>query len=413
MSHIDTGTLHEYLDGGLSESRQAEVQSHLAGCEACRTSLEEARDLSRRSSALLAELEPGPAQAPPWSEIAERAAARTPSTRTHGWRLNRFAWAATIAFAFAIGWASSGFFGQLTELTPTEIATSAAERSADLDASLSPKAGTEPTSTTESGARLSRQSELSDAGTDIVPTVFTAQEATPATVLRETRAEARVDRSLEQASLEPAPAPAIAADKSLADAVSVAGARMAEEEELRSELPAGDAVHFQLAATAEDAEEELWIDALSKKFSRERAAYALYRALNETERREVQAAAATLFFDIGAEEAARRMGGALRRLPDLELKRIEVVPGGALPDGIVGQPAIRQVYEDAAGHHIVLLQQLEEKSAKDESDGGTPALTVSPTGRIAYRWTDAHGYRLILIASVSADSLRALADRVR
>ncbi len=407
MSHIDTGTLHEYLDGGLSESRQAEVQSHLAGCEACRTSLEEARDLSRRSSALLAELEPGPAQAPPWSEIAERAAARTPGTRTHGWRLNRFAWAATIAFAFAIGWASSGFFGQLTELTPTKIATSAAERSADLDASLSPKAGTEPTSTTESGAPT---------GADIVPTAFTAQgrtQATPTTARRETRAEARDDRSLEQASLEPAPAPAIAADKSLADAVSVAGARMAEEEELRSELPAGDAVHFQLAATAEDAEEELWIDALSKKFSRERAAYALYRALNETERREVQAAAATLFFDIGAEEAVRRMGGALRRLPDLELKRIEVVPGGALPDGIVGQPAIRQVYEDAAGHHIVLLQQLEEKSAKDESDGGTPALTVSPTGRIAYRWTDAHGYRLILIASVSADSLRALADRVR
>jgi hypothetical protein len=70
------------------------------------------------------------------------------------------------------------------------------------------------------------------------------------------------------------------------------------------------------------------------------------------------------------------------------------------------------VYEDAAGHEFILIQQRVADSTL-EFEEAEPVLTVDPDGPLAYRWLDGRGYRLILIAEVSSDSLRALAERVR
>ena len=78
--------------------------------------------------------------------------------------------------------------------------------------------------------------------------------------------------------------------------------------------------------------------------------------------------------------------------------------------GVVGLPAVRLVYQDAAGHEITLIQQRQVSAAGADA---LPSLVVEPSGLRAYRWEDGAGYLFILVGSVSSDSLRALAMRVR
>ena len=78
--------------------------------------------------------------------------------------------------------------------------------------------------------------------------------------------------------------------------------------------------------------------------------------------------------------------------------------------GIVGLPAVRLVYQDAAGHEITLIQQRQVSAGGADAQ---PSLVVEPSGLKAYRWEDGAGYLFILVGSVSSDSLRALAMRVR
>jgi hypothetical protein len=112
------------------------------------------------------------------------------------------------------------------------------------------------------------------------------------------------------------------------------------------------------------------------------------------------------------EDAASRIGGELRTLPDLELQRVEVVPGSGVEGGLDHLPAVRMIYLDAAGHEIVLVQQL--MSAGDRAAvPAEPTLVVEPSGLRSYRWRDSEGYLLFLQGEVSSDSLRALADLVR
>ncbi|MGH7569873.1 MAG: anti-sigma factor family protein, partial [Gemmatimonadales bacterium] len=105
MSHADDGVLHALLDGELSALEVARLESHLAGCEACRARLEEARTMIARAGQLLARaVPPGPERAAPplhqlrHPRLAERL--RAP-----------LAWAATAVLALAIGlYASQGAF---------------------------------------------------------------------------------------------------------------------------------------------------------------------------------------------------------------------------------------------------------------------------------------------------------------
>ena len=117
------------------------------------------------------------------------------------------------------------------------------------------------------------------------------------------------------------------------------------------------------------------------------------------------------FFAVQPEHAAVWLNGQLRTLPDLQLERVEVGPGSAVPGALPGLPAVRLVYEDAAGHTVTLIQQRVVDSPADAE--ALPVLSVDPSGAAAYRWVDARGYHLILAGNVGSDSLRALAERVR
>jgi hypothetical protein len=123
-------------------------------------------------------------------------------------------------------------------------------------------------------------------------------------------------------------------------------------------------------------------------------------------------AKSTGFVEVPPDTAALWLGTELRTLPELTLERVEVGPGAAVEGAQPGLPAIRLVYEDAAGSAIVLTQQWfgGVGAAVSEIE---PAMKVEPSGHRAYRWLDGEGYLLILEGDVSGDSLRALAERLR
>lgn len=98
MSHVDEGTLHAYLDGELPGAERAQLESHLAGCTACRDRLTEERGLIERADRLLtlAELPAGHTHRPapgPMLTVRRRPRFVVPA-----------AWAASIALAFVSGW---------------------------------------------------------------------------------------------------------------------------------------------------------------------------------------------------------------------------------------------------------------------------------------------------------------------
>jgi putative zinc finger protein len=98
MPHVDEGTLHAYLDGELSASERAAVDSHLAQCATCRATLADARALLERASALLGTARPVERPAPPLEQL-RRASMRSP------WRVRTsVAWAASIVLALGIGY---------------------------------------------------------------------------------------------------------------------------------------------------------------------------------------------------------------------------------------------------------------------------------------------------------------------
>ena len=119
----------------------------------------------------------------------------------------------------------------------------------------------------------------------------------------------------------------------------------------------------------------------------------------------------TRFFAVQPEDAAVWLGGALRTLPEFDLQRVEVGPGSAIEGGLAGLPAVKLIYEDAAGSQLVLIQQLLGDSLARQLE--EPGLRIGPAGVSSFLWHDPRGYRLILQGSISGDSLRALADRVR
>jgi len=68
MSDTWTEHLSEYIDGTLPEAERTALEAHLAGCEACRTTLEELRRVVARARAL----DDRPPAADLWPGIAEQ-----------------------------------------------------------------------------------------------------------------------------------------------------------------------------------------------------------------------------------------------------------------------------------------------------------------------------------------------------
>lgn len=426
MSHVDDSMLHAYLDGALEAGERDDVDAHLADCGACRERLAAAERLSRRASSLLAELELGPAHPPAWRELEERAAARRADRRRRPWLAPSLAWAASIAIAFGVGWLSASYWTDL---------------SADLGAPLTRR---------QAEAELDRVQPVSEAapspGVVVTPDEVGLREpdrALPSDAFRAPVAQKEVqapEGRLEDAaerSAAPAEKPAAdAAAPELEEAVVETRADRDRRESVATtpEGEAGRPVEVPPPAAPAAAKAELESRQRRQAQANEPAAGAdrrvtdeVSRVMTEREAPEVPAAlpstpallnraaaragddAAAGFFAAGTEAAALWLGGELRTLPELRLLRTEVGPGVGLVGGLAGLPAVRLVYQDAAGHEITLIQQRERGPADAEAE---PTLTIAPSGQKSYRWSD-RGYLLTLIADVSSDSLRALAERVQ
>ncbi len=391
MSHIDEGTLHSYLDGEVSERQRTEIEGHLATCEQCQAKLEAAEVLSGRAAELLAELEPGAVQPPSWLEIEERAEARR---RAEAQRLAAprpvrlrpgLAWAASIALAFAVGWASQAYFFRTaaSDFGARETVVGALDTDRSQAPELRQRGGAAPGEAQPEAARQEQSRASEPDMTAIQPRAKVTPEEEAAT---ESAGRA----------LEGAPAQRLRDDQpaELADELvvveappAVAGIDVAREEaEPQAAVPVDRALP-QPAAHAFEAQRTL------------------------AERRDAEAKSSG-FVELPADDAALWLGKELRTLPELTLQRVEVGPGAGLEGAQPGLPAIRLVYEDAAGNEIILTQQWVGGVFEAFAETA-PAMTVEPSGHRAYRWLDDQGYLLILEGDVSGDSLRALAERLR
>ncbi|MCB0200472.1 MAG: zf-HC2 domain-containing protein [Caldilineae bacterium] len=77
----DSGTLQAYLDGALAPDEQANVATHLAGCESCRQQVKALRMAEQQARTLLAGLEPAPAAIPAASATLTRLRAGIPAAK--------------------------------------------------------------------------------------------------------------------------------------------------------------------------------------------------------------------------------------------------------------------------------------------------------------------------------------------
>lgn len=137
------------------------------------------------------------------------------------------------------------------------------------------------------------------------------------------------------------------------------------------------------------------------------AASQVVAPLNEA----AKAAAPTpLFRKVPMEEAVSTLGGTIRLIGGLTPERVETVSGqlvtGARPD----LPVVRVIYLDPPRREIWLDQQ--------HGVGTTPAgadtiLVPSPNGAQSLQWRPAPGEWLSLTGFLTADSLKALARRVK
>ncbi|UCC49447.1 MAG: zf-HC2 domain-containing protein [Gemmatimonadota bacterium] len=411
MSHVDEGTLHAYLDGVLSESQRREVEVHLSSCIECQARLEQATALGERVSELMAELEPGPIQVPAWREIEARAAARRARIPRRSWVRPSLAWAASIAVAFAVGWFSrdywSGLPGPLDVARKAEAPAAAGERTVgELETPDVPRSE-------EEESRRARAESFAEAIAEPAGAVAEAEEGTP-----DVPGVTVQGRGVAGEPQEP-----VAERRELAQPVA------AVPESKREDRPAEAAVQDVAAPPEVPVEEPAVVGALEARArgQRERDQPA---DLVEQLRREAETAhayapdvvslrptaaaepAPARFFSVQPEVASAWLGTPLRELPGLQLKRVDVGPGSSVEGGVVGLPAVQLVYEDAAGHEIILIQQY-LGDRRIEGAETEPTLIVEPSGLRAYRWLDPQGYWLILKAAVSSDSLRALAERVR
>jgi anti-sigma factor RsiW len=405
MSHIEEAKLHAYLDGACAERELDQIEGHLASCGECQARLAAAIAASRMASDLLAEIEPGSVQAPPWREIEERAAARTRSAPGRNWVRPSLAWAAMIAIAFGVGWLSNTYYSQ----APERLFTGSRQAQAPVAAAdaLEEERFEQVPAEAQSEAGAGQRS-----GEVVTPeTKIEVQE------LDQSRAKSADERL----ATEPQPGrgeltEGVAREADREGVLGAVARKRVQEADAIAEKAAENVAAAPPPAVAgveanqEDPERRARRDAPADQAKPETeplADFAAQRSVLQAEAGETAA-----FFSVQPEDAALWLDAELRRLPDLQLRRVEVGPGSAVQGGLPGLPAVKLVYEDAAGHEFILIQQRVADSTL-EFEEAEPVLTVDPDGPLAYRWLDGRGYRLILIAEVSSDSLRALAERVR
>jgi len=354
MSHLDEGLIHELLDGELSPGEARAARSHLVTCAECRARYEEARDFFAESERLVKVLDSG-------QDAASRLPGLPPSRLRRSLPLRPLAWAASIFLAISLGYYGSDFKNR-------------------------------PADKLAEGANLAATPAKPP---ENVPVVAEPSTPPPAAVTRQANPERQKRAGPEAQPQRLDQAGRVAPSESPADAraeneAGAAGGRVAGQSgisaELRPTAPADQAAPAQ-----------------------EPAALSAADAMNVAAK-VVAPTAQPAFRQIPMEEGVRLLGGTIRLIEGLTPDQLKTGSGqlvtGARPDLIV----VRVVYLDPPRRELWLDQQ--------HGTGPTTAapdtiLVPNPNGAQSLQWHPASGEWLSLTGFLTADSLKALARRVR
>lgn len=365
MSHLDEGMLHELLDGELSPDDARAARAHLASCTECRALYEEAKEFFDESNRLVTALDGG-------KEVVSRHPSIPASRPTRGLPLHTLAWAASIFLAISLGYYGSDFRRKTSEAA-SKLTDSAIASSGNLE-SL-------PAAALKDSLSVADARTAPPTATGAAPTAIKdRRQAKPATI------PAPVGR--------PAPTP-VRSDQAAAEVRSEAATPPAEErlrgqaENAAADRSLAEADQLAQGAGAPTSQPAAPLNAAAKAAA---------------------PAPAPFFRKVPMEQAVTTLGGTIRLIGGLTPERVETVGGelvtGAQPD----LPVVRVIYLDPPRREIWLDQQ--------HGVGSTPAgadtiLVPSPNGAQSLQWRPAAGEWLSLTGFLTADSLKALARRVK
>ena len=448
MSHIDDGRLNALLDGELDAVDVATVQAHIAACPECARRFEEAKRFLAESADLLGALEPPAAAAPAQasrrvSRTAKEAALdvdeatqQSPAIRPvavepllrrpprpkpeRRFDPTSLAWAAIIVLAIGVGYLANEVRharetqGPATAIVPTAAAQRAAGQ---VDSNAG---GAATTARARDVAAQPPAGSVGRRGSQGPP----AAKAPPGE--GEPPVAGRTSTGLGHKRLQPPGRAAAnlalqapAQPTKALDAASAPGAA------------GGVAAAAPAPAAAPAAERNAPQDRRARPVAEGGADSVLTVVPREPEatgahaQEEARRGAApgTAFRTATLEEAVASLGGTIRLVDGLDIERVQIGPGRLVAGADSAGEVVRVTYTEA-GRALLLDQQRVEAvagapageraaRAADELGPGDTVLTVAPDGWGRARWLDRGGLWLSLSGRVPADTLRALAERVR
>jgi hypothetical protein len=413
MRHLDEGTLHALLDGELELAEVKEIQTHLVGCTACGSRLQDVKQFLAEADRLVgaidtpdaaprARREPAPPpQTPPpnpkpWPEPVWDSAPQIllPEdteviARRRRWN-RRFRWAAMILVVIGAGQAVKNAFapGQPDLQLSERDVISAAPETAPAVVSPEETVRREPAIIKDAGPAPVNRTRPPVPARPPEPKVLAAAPA-PDTARYEV--DSAVVGELEQ-DTAPGPPP---------ETVAAAGA---DTEATERPSPAADLATRQAAAAA--------LEELDRERLRSRANAAT--AALPPPRPEPQPAAeapappaprtleqrAQIYLRIGLDEAARQLGRPMHVIEAMSPEFIGLAQGRLVAGADPARPVVRVVYRDTRGRMILLDQQ---RLRTGQAPG-------APSGNL--RWTQGD-VMLYLHGDPGPDVLRNLQRRVR
>jgi len=436
MSHVDDGTLNALLDGELDAAETARVQGHIAACAECTRRLEEARRFLAQASDLLGAIEmPKPAAAPAprrvtatakevaldfdgatqqapaiGAEPPERLFRRAPHPphERRPFDYTSLAWAATIVLAVGVGYLANEVRHARQTAAPVGETEGRPLRAAPTNAAgvpaaekAAPDARVAEAPSGAAGKRLS--------GTER-PAGPPAAKAPPGQ--QKPVVPGRAATGLGHKRLE-------AAQVALGGARAAAARPARVVDAVAAPQPAAPAGALQNAPAARPAQPVAApASAGAAGLSETAAAGGAPRLAAAADRDAARdtARVATL------EAAVTRLRGAIRLIDGMHSTRVELVPGRLVPYADTAREVVRIVYGEP-GTELTLDQQrsgpADRALAAERRARGAPSLgagsEIMSTSNGAHRltWSDDDGFWLSLAGHVPADSLRALATRVR
>jgi anti-sigma factor RsiW len=364
MPHLDEGHIHAMLDGELTAVDREAAEQHLRACAECQQLVAEARSLYAEADRLVETLVPPPAGKP---------AHKTEPVRSRRKKYQWLAWAATVVIAVGLGYSGSAIRdrSQVATSHDTTLKQEALQERSPGNIPGTPPADAASASEQKSEVRPAPDLAKAAPGAKAPDAVATTNKSTPSeSALSGQRADA-VDESAEEGQM------LRDKERNEKDAKAahaeppgrLAEVPMPKPKVLNSEIPSG----FRISSL---------------------------------------------------EEAVQVLGGSVLLIDGMTPQMVLVGSGAAFPGGDPKQELVRVVYDDPPGRQLWLDQQRIQQGPEGTAQAsgvtsklgllpGDTLVTPGPAGASSLNWISQTMFRLGLRGFLPADSLRALARRVR